>query len=249
MNARHRNDYSSARPATCRYVQDPTTARLRVYKNTHFQGEMRDILVSEANLGDWDDAIKSAIAEKGDWELYTRNDFSSSRVVLREGEQIEDLKNFNDIISAVRPICETYKGKERCVVTKIEVLDSQGDLEPRYTGTEIIGSQSSGSCYGPALHEISISQVNAIEESIIIEVKREAEVNWGVEVSVGVSASANFLGSGTEVSMGVSVGVGGGVSMGMKETRETKLVTEKEHGLVAEFNVPGAGLLFGVVDR
>ena len=88
-----------------------------------------------------------------------------------------------------------------------------------------------------------------MEESISLEVSREDEVNWAVTASVEVEASAKFLGSGTSVTMGMSLGAGGAVVLGSSETKETMTMNEKEHGQVTEFAVPGAGILFGIVDR
>ena len=44
-------------------------------------------------------------------------------------------------------------------------------------------------------------------------------------------------------------GVGGARVLGSSETKEDVTINEKEHGQVTEFEVPGAGILFGIVDR
>jgi len=249
INARNVNQYSSARPANCRYISDPTTAKLRVSSSSHFQYGMQEYLTPQKDLGDYKNKITSVIADKGDWELYSRTGYQGSRLVVTEGQQIEHLGGYDNDIESLRPLCETYKGKEKCALQRVEIIDEDAKLEPRYTGTEVIGSQSSGSCYGPASHEISITQINGVEESISLEVSREDEVNWAVTASVEVEASAKFLGSGTSVTMGMSLGAGGAVVLGSSETKETMTMNEKEHGQVTEFAVPGAGILFGIVDR
>lgn len=252
LNARNINAYSSARPANCRYISDPTTAKLRVSSSSHFQWTMKEFLTPQSNLGsEWSNKISSVIADKGDWELYKGEGFSGQRLVIFEGQQIEATSKYgfdNNIVS-LRPICSKYKGKEKCALTRMEILDEDADLEPQYTGTEIIGSQSSGSCYGPASHEIEITQIHGVEESLSLETSREDEVNWEVTASVEVEASAKFLGSGTSVTMGVSVGAGGARVLGSSETKEDVTINEKEHGQVTEFDVPGAGIVFGIVDR
>ena len=159
-----------------------------------------------------------------------------------------DSYGFNNRVVSMRPLCATYKGVQKCALKRVEIED-YGELEPQLTGTEIIGSQSSGSCYGPASHEISLTQVHAVEESFSLETWEESEINWEVSVSVEVEASAKFLGTGGSVTAGVSVGAGGGRTLGSAKTTETVNINEKEHGQVTEFEVPGAGILFGIVDR
>ena len=255
LNAKDRNHYSSGRPANCRYVSDPTTAKLRVSTSSHLQYEygvkMAEYLTPQEDLGDMDDKITSLIADKGDWEMYQYTGYQGKRLVIKEGEKVEHLnsKGFNDDISSLRPICETYKGKGKCALERIEVLDKEGDLEPKYTGTEIIGSQSSGSCYGPAEHEIEITQTDAVEESVSIEISKEDEVNWDVTASASVEVSVGFMGTGSSFSAGLSVGAGGAVTFGSSKTTESTTINEKEHGQITKFNVPGAGIVFGIVDR
>ena len=251
INARDSNAYSSARPANCRYISDPTTAKLRVSTSSHLQYGTTEYLTPQKDLGDMANKITSVIADKGDWEMYQYTGYEGSRLVIQEGDQIEHTgdKGFDNIISSLRPICETYNGKEKCALSRIEVLDSEGDLSPRYTGTEIIGSQSSGSCYGPAEHEIEIVQINAVEESVSLELSKENEVNWDITVSASVEVSVGFMGSGSSFSAGLSLGVGGAVTMGSSKTTETTTANGKEHGQVTQFAVPGAGIVFGIVDR
>ena len=251
MSAEHKNAYSSARPANCHYVSDPSTAKLRVSTSTHFQDGMTEFLTPQAELGKLDDKIRSVIADKGNWELYKSKDFEDDRLVIREGEQIEMLSDmtFDREIGSLRPICEDYKGKRSCTVTRMEIVDAEDNLQPRYTGTEIIGSQSSGSCYGPAFHDLELTQVDSVEESTSIEISKDNEVNWEVTASVAVTAKAGFLGNGAEVEMGVSASAGGSVTMGTSETKETVHVSGKEIGMVGKFDVPGAGIVFGIVDR
>jgi len=254
LNARLANAYSSARPANCRYISDPTTAKLRVSTSSHLQYEygvkMAEYLTPQEDLGaDMRNKITSVVADKGDWEMYEWTGYTGDRFVIKEGETIESLDGFNNKASSLRPICETYKGKEKCKLSNIEVLDKKGELEPRYTGTEIIGSQSSGSCYGPASHEIEITQINAVEESVGLEISKENEVNWDVTVSAEVTVEVGFLGTGSSFTGGLSYGQGGAVTMGTSKTTETTTSSGKEHGQVTEFPVPGAGIVFGIVDR
>ena len=156
LDTKHDNSYSSARPANCRYISDQTTAKLRVSTSTHLQGGLKMYLTPQAGLGEeMRNKIRSAIADKGDWELYEYTGYQGKRLVIKEGETIENTGD--NKASSLRPICATYTGQEKCALQRVEVLDKEGDLEPKYTGTEIIGSQSSGSCYGPAEHEIEIT--------------------------------------------------------------------------------------------
>ena len=251
-NARDSNSYSSARPANCHYISDPNTAKIRVSTSSHYQYTNHEILTPVADLGTLDlkNKITSVRVDKGDWELYSDGSFSGSRILLKEGTQVEHLDSygFNNRAASMRPLCATYKGVEKCALKRVEIEDT-GELEPQLTGTEIIGSQSSGSCYGPASHEISLTQVHAVEESFSLETWEENEINWDVSVSVGVETSAGFLGSGVTLTAGVSVGAGGGRTLGSAKTTETVNINEKEHGQVTEFEVPGAGILFGIVDR
>ena len=253
MNVTQKNVYSSARPSNCHYVLDPDTAKIRIAKQSHYQGTMKDIVLPLKDLGsDWDNAITSLIVDKGDWELYTEKNFAGNRFVAKEGDQIEQMSRYDGLdnsISSLRPICATYKGKEQCSVRKMEMLNTGVDLSPQYKGTEIIGSQSSGSCYGPAVHEISITQSNAIEESVAFEVSSSSEINWNIGASVEVETTAGFLGTGASMSMGVSASLGGAITVGSAEEEEVEHISGKELGQVTEFNVPGAGLLFGIVDR
>jgi len=250
LNAKDSNAYSSARPANCRYISDPTTAKLRVSKNSHLQYGTTEYLTPQTDLGAaMRNKITSMVADKGDWEMYEWTGYQGRRLVIKEGVTMDHLGGWNDRVSSLRPVCETYKGKEKCKLSNIEVLDKKGELEPRYTGTEIIGSQSSGSCYGPASHEIAITQINAVEESVGLEISKENEVNWDVTVSASVSVDVGFLGTGSSFSAGVSMGTGGAITMGTSKTTETTTSSGKEHGQVTEFPVPGAGIVFGIVDR
>merc|ERR1712176_630259 len=179
---------------------------------------MIEFVTPQAELGKFDDKIRSVIADKGDWELYQSKDFEDDRLVIREGEQIEVLsdKGFDREISSLRPICENYKGKRSCIVTRMEILNAKDDLQPQFTGTEIIGSQSSGSCYGPGWHELSLTQADSVEESTSIETSKSDETNWGRSVSVTVATEVGFLGTGIGFEMGVSAGDGGSVTVGKK---------------------------------
>jgi len=181
--------------------------------------------------------------------MYEWTGYTGDRFVIKEGETIESLDGFNNKASSLRPICETYKGKEKCALSRIEVLDKKGELEPRYTGTEIIGSQSSGSCYGSASHEIAITQINSIEESVSLEISKADAVNWDLTVSASVEVAVGFAGTGSAINYGVSMGAGGAITMGSSKSTGTNTVSEKEHGQVTEFPVPGAGIVFGIVDR
>ena len=257
LNAKDKNSYSSGRPANCHYISDPATARLRVSTSSHLQYEYgvkkAEYLTPQKDLNDsdMDNIITSMVADKGDWEMYTYPGYQGERLVIKEGEKIENLdsKGFNNKISSLRPICETYKGKGKCALSRIEVLDKEGDLEPKYTGTEIIGSQSSGSCYGPAEHEIEITQTNAVVESVSLEISKEDEVNWDVTASASAEVSVGFMGTGSSFSAGLSVGAGGAISIGSSKETTSATLNEKEHGQVTKFNVPGAGIVFGIVDR
>ena len=252
LNAKVTNAYSSARPANCRYISDPTTAKLRVSTSSHLQYGTTEYLLPQKDLGeDMRNKITSVIADKGDWEMYEWTGYTGDRIVIKEGEKIENLdsKGFNNKISSLRPICETYKGKAKCTLVQIEVLDKKGQLEPRFTGTEIIGSQSSGSCYGPAAHEIALVQLNAVEETVALTISEENEKHWDVTVSAEASAEVGFLGTGASFTAGLEVGAGGAITMGTSKTTETTTISEKGHGQVTEFAVPGAGILFGIVDR
>ena len=250
LNARNSNSYSSARPINCRYISDPTTAKLRVSTSSHLQYGTTEYLTPQKDLGAaMRNKITSMVADKGDWEMYEWTGYQGERLVIKEGVTMDHLGGWSNKVSSLRPICETYKGKEKCALSKIEVLDKEGDLEPRYTGTEIIGSQSSGSCYGPASHEIEITQINGVEESVGLEISKENEVNWDVTVSAEVIVEVGFLGTGSSFTAGVSMGSGGAITMGTSKTTETTTSSEKEHGQVTEFPVPGAGIVFGIVDR
>ena len=252
LNAKVMNAYSSARPANCRYIADAKTAKLRVSTSSHLQYGTTEYLLPQKDLGeDMRNKITSMIADKGDWEMYEWTGYTGDRIVIKEGEKIEHLnsKGFNDKISSLRPICETYKGKAKCTLLKIEVLDKEGQLEPKFAGTEIIGSQSSGSCYGPAAHEISLTQLHGVEDTVALTMSEENEVNWGVTVSAEATVEVGFAGTGAAFSAGLSVGAGGAITTGSSKTTETKTISEKGHGQVTEFAVPGAGILFGIVDR
>jgi len=250
LNAKNINAYSSARPINCRYISDPNTAKLRASKSSHLQYGTTEYLLPQEDLGaDMRNRITSMVADKGDWEMYEWTGYQGARLVIKEGETIDNLNGWSNRIASLRPICEAYKGKEKCTLSRIEVLDKEGDLEPKYTGTEIIGSQSSGSCYGPASHEIAITQVNSMEESLSLEISREDEVNWDVTTSAEISVEVGFLGTGSSFSAGISIGIGGAITMGTSETTETTISNTKEHGQVTEFEVPGAGVVFGIVDR
>ena len=256
LNGKNTNAYSSARPANCHYISDPTTARLRVSTSSHLQYEYGvkevEYFTPQKDLGgDMRNKITSMIADKGDWEMYEWTGYQGDRRVIKEGENIENLdsKGFNNKISSLRPICETYKGKAKCTLVQIEVLDKKGQLEPKFTGTEIIGSQSSGSCYGPGRHEISLVQLNGVEETVALTISEENEKHWDVTVSAEASAEVGFLGTGASFKAGLEVGAGGAISIGTSKTTETTTNSEKGHGQITEFAVPGAGIVFGIVDR
>ena len=250
LNAKLANAYSSARPASCRYISDPTTAKLRVSTSSHLQGGTTVYLTPQRDLGEeMRNKITSLVAEKGDWEMYEWSGYTGDRFVIKEGETIESLDGFDNKASSLRPICETYKGKAKCILNKVEVLDKKGELEPRYTGTEIIGSQSSGSCYGPAEHEIELTQLNAVEEKVSLTISEENEKNWDVTVSASVTVDVGFMGTGASFSAGMEMGGGGAITMGTSKTTETTTIKENEHTQVAQFPVPGAGILYGIVDR
>ena len=237
--------FSSARPV-CRYEADPTTSQLRVYVDFNRQGDSKDFLVAEDNLSGWHDKISSVVAMKGDWELYEHTGFQGVREVIREGQQVN--LALNDAHSSLRPICETYSIKRKCVLEKIEVIDN-GQMEPQYAGTQIIGSADSGTCYGPGSITLILGSADTVEESFSLEIAEENEINWSASVTVEVEAAAKFLGAGGSVTVGVSVGVGGSHSVSKSETKSYNTGNERVVGQETEYSTPGAAIVFGAVDR
>merc|ERR1712176_156925 len=119
LNARDINSYSSARPANCRYISDPNTAKIRVSTSSHYQYGLHEFLMPQKSLGsEWGNKITSVIVDKGDWEFYKGNNYAGSRLMLKEGQAVDhlDTYGFSNNINSFRPVCETYTGKEKCTL-------------------------------------------------------------------------------------------------------------------------------------
>ena len=244
LNAYHNDEYSSGRPI-CAYAKNPDTAKLIVYEHHNSQGAQKEFLEPANYIGDdWNDRITSVYAEKGDWEMYEHADYEGRRQVVKEGQAIN--VPINDDISSLRPICESYR--KTCVLKKISVID-EGNLDPVYESTEIIGSEDGGSCWGPSNHVLTLSSADSVEESSTLEVSETDEINWGASVSVEVEASSKILGAGGSVTVGVSASVGGSHSITTTNSKSFASGTEKLVGLSIEYTTPGAALVFGSVDR
>ena len=244
LNAYHNDQYSSGRPI-CVYANNPDTAKLIVYEHHNSQGAQKEYLEPADNVGnEWNDRISSVYAVKGDWEMYEHANYEGRRQTVKEGQSIN--VPFNDDVTSLRPICETYR--KTCQLKKISVIDN-GNLEPQYESTEIIGSQDGGSCWGPSSHTLTLSSADSVEESSTLEISETDEVNWGVSASVEVEASTKVLGAGGSVTVGVSVSVGGSHSITTTNSKSFSSGTEKLVGLGIEYTTPGAALVFGSVDR
>jgi len=242
-----RSDYTSARPANCRYVADAVTAQLIVYDRSYWQGESTEFLLPQAELKELRKKISSVKAIKGDWEFYSGPEYESRRFVVKEGVD-SNLPGFGDTIISLRPICETYKGSSKCVLNRIEVIDTVG-LEPKYIGTEILGSQSSGSCFGPAKHSLTISSADSIEESMSVTLSEDNSLSWGVSTSITVGSEVKVFGSGVKISASVSASAGGAQTTSRSDSTSSSTGNEKSTQQTTAFMVPGAGIVFGVTDR
>ena len=243
INVYHNDAYSSARPI-CAYASNPEAAKLVVYEHHNSQGAQKEFLVDSDYVGDdWNDLITSVYAAKGDWELYEHASYEGLREVVRQGQSININ---NDRVSSLKPICETYR--KTCTLKKVTVIDN-GQMEPKYENTEIIGSQDSGSCYGRASQTLTLSSADSVEESSTFEISKSDEINWSLSVSVEVEASAKILGSGGSVTAGVSASVGGAHSITTTNSKSFSKGNEKLVGLSITFNTPGAAIVFGSVDR
>ena len=244
LNVLHNDMYSSARPI-CVYSYNPDKAKLKVYEHWRSQGRRKTFYEDSAYVGDyWNDRISSFYTEKGDWEFYEHENFEGRREVVREGIS-RDLRD-NDQASSIRPLCSTYE--MTCKLKKMTIIDD-GQVNPVSAGTEIIGSQSGGSCYGPGTQFLTLTSADSVEETTTIELSRTDEINWSVTTSVTVSGDAKFLGSGTSVEVGVSVGVGGSHSVTTTNSRSFSTGNEKMVGMGIEYSIPGAALAFGYVER
>ena len=245
LNAYHNDHYSSARPV-CMYATNPAVSRLVVYEHYSSAGNSEEFNTAVNMLSnDWNDKISSVYAINGDWELYTHSDYQGSRQVIREGES-KNVRS-NDQVSSLRPLCETYK--TTCALKSMKILNDNGQLEPKYVGNEIIGSNNGGSCSGPSGHSLMLTNADSVEESTSIEISETEEINWSISLSVEVSSEAGFLGSGTEVSFGASASAGGSHSTTTSESKSFSEGSEKVVGMYVNYDTPGAALVFGVVDR
>ena len=241
------DEISSARPL-CAYTVDPSTAKLYVYKHKDAQGDSKEHLEPVPSLGDWNDEITSVRAVAGDWEFYSDANYEGSRYVVSEGQFVNlNDRGFNDVVSSFRPICATYQGANKCKLDRIEVLDE--DQTARFAGSQVIGSESGGTCYGGPGGSITMTSTDSVEESFSLETGEENEINWFVSTEVSVTAKAEFLGSGTEVSVAVSAGVGGSKTISKSETTSYGSSSAVGVGKSVNYNTPGAALLFGIVDR
>ncbi|KAL5259798.1 hypothetical protein ACHWQZ_G010042 [Mnemiopsis leidyi] len=244
LNAYHNDQYSSGRPI-CVYANNSDTAKLIVYEHYDLQGAKKEYLDPTDHVeSEWNDRISSVYAAKGDWEMYTYSNYEGWRQTVKEGQNIN--VQINDQITSLRPICETYR--KTCQLKRISVIDN-GNLEPQYESTEIIGSQDGGSCWGPSSHTLTLSSTDSVEESSTLEISETDEVNWGVSTSVQVEGSSKFLGSGVSVTVGVSVSAGGSHSITTTNSKSFSSGTEKLVGLSIGYTTPGAALVFGSVDR
>jgi len=242
-----RSDYTSARPANCRYVADAATAQLIVYDGDYWQGESTEFLLPQRDLKDWNNKISSVKAIKGDWEFYGSFDFASERFVVREGES-SNFPGFGNKPRSLRPICLSYRGKGKCTLNRIEIIDN-GQLEPQFKGTEVIGSQSSGSCYGTAWHSITIANTDSVTESTSVEIGESSEINWETSLSVAVESEVKILGSGISFGAELGVSAGGSHTVSTSQAKETSTGNSKTSAQETSFDVPGAGILYGIVDR
>lgn len=238
------DEFSSARP-TCEYFGDDGSARLTLWEDENQQGSQTFFSKDTNYFGDdWNDKISSVCADKSNWELYKDADFQGYRWTVNEGQCIN--VGHNDEYSSARPICSSYK--PRCKVKKITVHD-QGQLTPRLEDTEVVGSADGGSCYGPSQKTLIITSARSISESTTLEVSESNEVNWGTTVSVTVEASAEFLGSGSTVSFGVEVSSGGSRTVSQSESKTLEVGSESLVGMNDQFATPGAGIVFGLVEK
>ena len=261
INAAHDDWYSSARKV-CTYDNNPESAKVIVYENSNLQGDSKEFYGAETDLtkvrmekyqtAHWDNKISSVHAVKGDWELYQHPDFTGKRWLFKEGEAITLGSGFfwsdHDKGSSIRPVCSTYKPVVTCTPYQVEILDSD-DLEPMIEGVEVIGSQSGGTCSATGTHTMTLSNTDSVTETVSLETSTAEEYNWQNSQEFGLALIGAPWGVGAAISMSWTESKGGSVTMTSSETKSFSTGNEKSASQSVTYDAPGAGLIFGVVER
>lgn len=134
-----------------------------------------------------------------------------------------------------------------CSITRVEVT------EPRITaqldGYEVIGI-STGSTCAPIEQQLTLQAAETVSDTISVEMMDGGEVNWSSELSLTFTNGVDFgIGFSAQRSIGVSQSFGGSKSWSRTESRSTSNSTEKSHGIVANYQGPGACVVVGFISR
>ena len=143
---------------------------------------------------------------------------------------------------------DNYLCSEKCKLDRIEVIDSKA-YTAEWEGTQVIGSVTGGSCIGSSEHQITLQYVDSVTETVGVEVSNTNEINWGISASVEVEASAKIFGTGVSVTVGLETSVGGAHSWSRSESKDFSHGSESGVGHATTYMSPGAGLMFGLVDK
>ena len=246
--------YSSGKNI-CGLDNDLEAFKIIVYEDSDEGGASKVFNDAVAHLEWWGDRISSVRVIKGDWELYEHPNFSGHRWFFEEGivksmpsgGWLFGVWSDHDKISSLRPICSSYK-PVLCTPYQIEILESD-DLEPVLEGVEVIGSQSGGTCSATGTHTMTLSNTDSVTETISLETSTSEEHNWQKTQEFGLVLIGAPWGVGAAVSMSFSSSQGGAITLTSSETKSFSEGNSKSAAQTVTYKAPGAGLIFGVVER
>ena len=136
----------------CKYVKDESVSKLVLYEHASQQGRSKTYHVETPYFGGFNDVFTSVVVAEGDWELYEHANFQGRRTTLKQGVQRNLNKNY--IYSSSRPICSSYRKRNKCSIKRIQVVDD-GKVKPHLGGTKVIASNSDG----PGCHLLNTLKV------------------------------------------------------------------------------------------
>jgi len=116
-------------------------------------------------------------------------------------------------------------------------------------GVEVIGSQSGGTCSATGSHTMTLSNTDSVTETVSLETSTAEEYNWQNTQEFGLALIGAPWGVGAAVSMSFSSSQGGAVTMTSSETKSFSEGNSKSAAQSVTYDAPGAGLIFGIVER
>lgn len=132
-----------------------------------------------------------------------------------------------------------------CKIARIEV--SEQHITAQLDGFEVIGI-STGSTCASLQQQLTLQVSQTVTDTVGVETMEGGEFNWSNELSLTITNGVNF-GVSTEFSIGLTQSSGGSKSWSRTESKSTANSTEKSHGIVANYQGPGACVVVGFISR